>query len=50
MQLFLHVPAGTVEVVVRATAISVDAGAELGGKIEALLGAGSVTVEHAGRA
>ena len=48
--LFLHVPAGSVEVVVRATALSVDAGTELNGKLEALLGAGSVTVEYAGRA
>jgi hypothetical protein len=48
--LFLHVPAGSVEVVVRATALCVDAGAELTGKLETLLGPGAVTVEHAGRA
>jgi DNA polymerase-3 subunit alpha len=48
--LFLHVLVPSLEVVVRAAAVSVDATAELTGKIEALLGPGACTVEHAGRA
>ena len=48
--LFVHVAVASLEVVVRAAGVSVDASAELVGKIEALLGPGTVTVEHAGRA
>jgi DNA polymerase-3 subunit alpha len=48
--LFVHVPVPGLEVVVRASGVSVDASAKLTGKIEALLGPGTVTVEHAGRA
>jgi DNA polymerase III subunit alpha len=48
--LFVHVLVPSLEVVVRAGAVSVDAGTELTGKIEGLLGAGAVTVEYAGRA
>jgi len=48
--LFVHVVVASLEVVVRAAGVSVDASAELVGKIETLLGPGTVTVEHAGRA
>jgi DNA polymerase-3 subunit alpha len=48
--LFLHVLVSSLEVVVRAASVSVDGSAELAAKIEALLGPGTVTVEHAGRA
>jgi DNA polymerase-3 subunit alpha len=47
--LFLHVLVSSLEVVVRAASVSVDGSAELAAKIEALLGPGTVTVEHAGR-
>jgi len=48
--LFVHVLVPSLEVVVRAAAVSVDGSAELAAKIDALLGAGACTVEHAGRA
>ena len=48
--LFVHVLVPSLEVVVRAGGVSVDGSAELTAKIEALLGPGTVTVEHAGRA
>jgi hypothetical protein len=48
--LFVHVLVPSLEVVVRAASVSVDGSKELTGKIEALLGPGTVTVEHAGRA
>jgi DNA polymerase-3 subunit alpha len=48
--LFVHVLVPSLEVVVRAASVSVDGSAELSAKIEALLGPGTVTVEHAGRA
>ena len=46
--LSLFVP--SLEVVVRAAAVSVDGSAELAAKIDALVGPGACTVEHAGRA
>ena len=48
--LFLHVQVPLLEVVVRAGGVSVDASSAMTEKIEALLGPGTVTVEHAGRA
>jgi hypothetical protein len=48
--LFVHVLVPSLEVVVRAAGVSVDGSKELAAKIEALLGPGTVTVEHAGRA
>ena len=48
--LFLHVLVPSLEVVVRAAAVSVDGSAELAAKIDALIGPGACTVEHAGRA
>jgi DNA polymerase-3 subunit alpha len=48
--LFLHMLVPSLEVVVRAGGVSVDASTAMTEKIEALLGPGSVTVEHAGRA
>ncbi|HYB44747.1 MAG TPA: DNA polymerase III subunit alpha [Candidatus Methylomirabilis sp.] len=48
--LFVHVLLPEQEVVIRATGISVDPGAAMTGKVEALLGPGSVLVEYAGRA
>ncbi|HYE89858.1 MAG TPA: OB-fold nucleic acid binding domain-containing protein, partial [Terriglobales bacterium] len=47
--LFVHVLVPSLEVVVRAGAVSVDGSAALTGKLEALLGQGAVTVEYAGR-
>jgi DNA polymerase-3 subunit alpha len=43
--LFVHVLVGSVEVVVRARACSVDGSADLVGELEALLGAGAVLVD-----
>jgi DNA polymerase III subunit alpha len=48
--LFVHVLVSSLEVVVRAAGISVDASPALIAGIEALLGQGAVKVEHAGRA
>jgi hypothetical protein len=48
--LFVHVLVPSLEVVVRAASVSVDGSTELATKIDALLGAGACTVEHAGRA
>jgi DNA polymerase-3 subunit alpha len=48
--LFVHVLVPSLEVVVRAGSFSVDGSAALAAKIEALLGPGACTVEHAGRA
>lgn len=48
--LFVHVLLPTSEVVVRARAVSVDAGQELLAKLEALLGPGAAVIDHAGRA
>jgi DNA polymerase-3 subunit alpha len=48
--LFVHVLVPSLEVVVRAAVVSVDGSPELAAKIEAVLGPGTVTVEHAGRA
>jgi DNA polymerase-3 subunit alpha len=48
--LFLHVQVPSLEVVVRAGGVSVDASSAMTEKIEALLGPGTVTVEHAERA
>jgi DNA polymerase-3 subunit alpha len=48
--LFVHVVVASLEVVVRAGGVSVDGSPELTGRIEALLGPGTVTVEHVGRA
>jgi len=47
---FLHLQIASQEVVVRARGLAVDAGPELCAGAEALLGAGAVTVEYAGRA
>ena len=47
---FLHVLLPSLEVVVRCRAVAVDAGPELQGALETLLGAGSVRVEYAGGA
>ncbi|MBM4441276.1 MAG: DNA polymerase III subunit alpha [Candidatus Rokubacteria bacterium] len=47
--LFVHVLVPSLEVVVRAGAVSVDGSAALTEKLEALLGQGAVTVEYAGR-
>jgi len=48
--LFVHVLVSSLEVVVRAGGVSVDGSPDLVTKIEALLGPGACTVEHAGRA
>jgi DNA polymerase-3 subunit alpha len=48
--LFVHVLVPSLEVVVRAAAVAVDGSAELAAKVEGLLGPGTCTVEHAGRA
>jgi DNA polymerase-3 subunit alpha len=50
VQLFVHVVLPSQEVVVRARGLLVDAGTELCDRLQALLGAGTVTVEYAGRA
>ncbi len=47
---FLHVQVAAQEVVVRARGLAVDAGPALCARAEALLGAGAITVEYAGRA
>ena len=47
--LFVHVLVPSLEVVVRATSVSVDGSPELAEKINALVGPGACTVEHAGR-
>jgi DNA polymerase-3 subunit alpha len=47
---FLHVVLPSHEVVVRARGLTVDASPELRGKLDALLGPGAVTIEHAGSA
>jgi DNA polymerase-3 subunit alpha len=47
---FVHVLLATVEVVVRSRALGVDPGPALTAKVEALLGAGALQVDHAGRA
>jgi len=48
--LYLHLLLASREVVVRCRGITVDASQELCGKVESLLGAGTITVEYAGRA
>src|SRR2546426_1846982 len=48
--LFLHLLLASQEVVVRCHGVDVDASQELCAKIESLLGAGTITVEYAGRA
>lgn len=47
---FLHLHVESQEIVVRARGLAVDPGPELCAKAEALLGAGAITVEYAGRA
>jgi DNA polymerase-3 subunit alpha len=47
--LFVHLLVPSLEVVVRAAGVSVDGSPELTTKIDALLGPGACTVEHAGR-
>jgi hypothetical protein len=47
---FVHLLLASSEVVVRARAVSVDAGQELVAKLEALLGPGAAVIDHAGRA
>jgi DNA polymerase-3 subunit alpha len=47
--LFVHLLVASLEVVVRAAGVSVDGSPELTTKIDALLGPGACTVEHAGR-
>jgi ribonucleotide reductase alpha subunit len=47
---FLHLHVESQEIVVRARGLAVDASPELCAKAEALLGAGAITVEYAGRA
>jgi DNA polymerase-3 subunit alpha len=46
---FVHILLPTVEVVVRSRALGVDPGPALTAKVEALLGAGALQVDHAGR-
>ena len=50
VSLFLHLLLASQEVVVRCHGVDVDASQELCAKIESLLGAGTITVEYAGRA
>src|SRR5881628_2130487 len=50
VSLFLHLLLASQEVVVRCHGVDVDASRELCAKIESLLGAGTITVEYAGRA
>jgi DNA polymerase-3 subunit alpha len=47
---FIHLLLPAAEVVVRARGVAVDASAALAAEVEAVLGAGTLVVEHAGRA
>jgi len=47
---FLHVLLPTTEVVVRARGVSVDVSRDLVARLEEMLGAGTTTIDHAGRA